>query len=87
MPQRTGRAWIRVGPRPRHHGEIIGNDPVEVPVTWEDKPDSTINPVGARVELSRTLVTLRHRALAVEGDTSHTTLPHRRSKPLVEAIE
>lgn len=66
--------------------DVYGYDIAEVPVTWEDRPGSTVDPVDAVIEFSRALVSVRHRALALEGDLLHRTLPQGSSRPLIEAM-
>ncbi|MFB6107543.1 MAG: glycosyltransferase [Haloplanus sp.] len=55
---------------------------VEVPVVWEDRPDSTVSPVGTTLRLARGLVVSRHRAKLLRNDPLHTVLDRsRQSSP------
>ncbi|WP_439025822.1 glycosyltransferase [Haloarchaeobius sp. DT45] len=60
----------------------------EVPVTWEDQPESTVSPVGTTVELAVSLVKSRHRAKRLTGDRLHSFISNRRSNsnPLVDSL-
>jgi len=49
-------------------------DVVEVPVRWEDHPESTVSTVGTTLRLARALVTSRHRARLLREDRLHTLL-------------
>jgi cellulose synthase/poly-beta-1,6-N-acetylglucosamine synthase-like glycosyltransferase len=55
---------------------------VEVPVTWEDMPDSTVSPVGTTFELGRALFRARHRARRVRGDSVHTAIASKVDSPI-----
>ncbi|MFB6127605.1 MAG: glycosyltransferase [Halolamina sp.] len=49
----------------------VGSRVAEVPVAWEDKPGSTVDPVGDAVEMLRGLVAARHRAKLLADDPVH----------------
>ncbi|WP_435335465.1 glycosyltransferase [Haloarchaeobius sp. TZWWS8] len=49
----------------------------EVPVTWEDQPDSTVSPVGTTIELGISLLRSRHRAKQLRGSTVHSLIGDR----------
>ncbi|WP_101296299.1 glycosyltransferase [Halegenticoccus soli] len=51
---------------------------VEVPVTWEDQPGSTVSPIRASIRLGRGLLTARHRAKLLRQDGLHAALDARR---------
>jgi hypothetical protein len=51
---------------------------VEVPVRWEDHPDSTVSTVDTTLRLARALVTSRHRARLLREDRLHQLLASRR---------
>jgi hypothetical protein len=55
--------------------QALGYPPVEVPVTWRDQPESTVDPVSTAVEMSRALVLARHRALRLENHRLHGVVP------------
>lgn len=59
---------------------------VEVPVVWEDHPDSTVAPVAAVIELLTALFSARHRARRMEGHPIHQGIAARREEgpPLVK---
>lgn len=65
-------------------GEAVGYDIVEVPVTWEDRPGSTVDPLKTVFDFSRALLTVRHHALSLNDHPIHSTLPQSSAKPLVE---
>ena len=50
----------------------------EVPVRWEDHPDSTVSTVGTTLRLARALATSRHRARLLREDRLHELLAARR---------
>lgn len=58
----------------------------EVPVTWEDHPDSTVAPTQAVPELLSALFSARHRARKLAGHPLHTSIASRRPErpPLVK---
>ena len=49
----------------------LGCDVTERPVVWEDQPGSTVDPVGAVVNMGRGLLAARHRARLVAEDPLH----------------
>jgi len=53
----------------------------EVPVRWEDQPDSTVSPVGTTVELGVALFVARHRAKLLRDDPLHSVIAARRNRP------
>ncbi|WP_138797053.1 glycosyltransferase [Halostella sp. PRR32] len=55
---------------------------VEVPVTWEDMPNSTVSPVGTALELGRALFRARHRARRVRGDSFHAAIARTVDDPI-----
>ncbi|MFD1512192.1 glycosyltransferase [Halomarina rubra] len=55
--------------------EALGYDLVEVPVTWCDQPNSTVDPIDAAVEMGRALVVARHRALRLQDHRFHGAFP------------
>jgi len=54
---------------------------VEVPVHWEDQPNSTVSPVGTTVELGIALLSARHRAKLIRNDRLHAAIAARREQP------
>ncbi|MCU4973354.1 glycosyltransferase [Halobacteria archaeon AArc-m2/3/4] len=59
----------------------LGYRVLEVPVTWEDDPRSTVSPIGTSIELGLSLCRSRHRAKHIRGDRVHTAIANRRSQP------
>ena len=53
----------------------------EVPVRWEDQPDSTVSPVATTVELGVALLSARHRAKLLRDDPLHSVIAARRDRP------
>ena len=51
---------------------------VEVPVTWEDHPESTVSTVGTTASLGGALFRARHRARSLREDRVHTFLDRSR---------
>jgi hypothetical protein len=51
----------------------------EVPVTWEDQPDSTVSPVSTALELARCLLRSRHRMKHLGGSSVHEAIAQRRT--------
>lgn len=60
----------------------LGYRVLEVPVTWEDDPKSTVSPIGTSIELGLSLCRSRHRAKHLRGDRIHTVIANRRSQPV-----
>ena len=54
---------------------------VEIPVTWEDQPQSTVSPVRTPLELFRALLAVRHRAKLVADHPLHSAIAARRDAP------
>ncbi len=61
----------------------------EVPVTWKDRPGSTVAPVATSLELLRALFPVRHRAKLLADHPLHSMIAARReeSPALVERLE
>ena len=59
---------------------------VEVPVAWEDHPESTVSPMQAVPELLTALFSARHRARRLAGHPLHTSIgtPRDERPPLVD---
>jgi hypothetical protein len=53
----------------------LGYPPVEVPVTWCDQPDSTVDPLRTALEMAQALVLTRHRALRLQNHRFHGAFP------------
>jgi len=53
---------------------------VEVPVEWEDRPESTVSPMGTSLELGTALFAARHRAKLLRDDPLHSAIANRRSR-------
>lgn len=54
----------------------------EIPVTWRDDPESTVDPFSTAVNMASALVSIRHRVKAMDGHPIHTTLDRvQRSSP------
>jgi len=51
-----------------------GHEIREVPVTWIDRPDSTVSTVETSLELGRSLLRARHRARRLEGSRLHEAI-------------
>jgi glycosyltransferase involved in cell wall biosynthesis len=49
----------------------LGHEVREVPVTWEDYPGSTVDPLSTALELARTLASVRHRQRTLAGSRLH----------------
>jgi hypothetical protein len=56
----------------------------EVPVTWVDRPNSTVSPLSTAGELARALVFARHRAKRIAGSRLHRALADGEERALVE---
>jgi glycosyltransferase involved in cell wall biosynthesis len=85
----TADAWARVRPYLHEPGfawdiellavaDAVDCRIVEVPVVWEDRPESTVSPVETTLRLARGLFTARHRARLVRNDRLHTLLDRSR---------
>ncbi|MWG33318.1 glycosyltransferase family 2 protein [Halomarina oriensis] len=55
--------------------QALGYSLVEVPVTWEDQPNSTVEPLGAASEMGRALFVARHRSLRLQDHRFHGAFP------------
>ena len=53
----------------------------EVPVEWEDRPGSTVDPVEDSLRMFRALLTSRHRAKQLDNDRLHAAVAARRPQP------
>jgi glycosyltransferase involved in cell wall biosynthesis len=53
----------------------------EVPVEWEDAPESTVSPIGTTVELGIALLSARHRAKLLRDDPLHSVIAATRDRP------
>lgn len=63
----------------------IGARVIEVPIEWEDKPGSTVSPVGTALSLARALVVVRHRAKRLGSSRLHDAIAeHRDETALVD---
>ena len=63
----------------------LGGRIAEVPVVWEDQPESTVDPVSDTVSMFTGLLSARHRAKAVRGNRLHELLAARFDRaPLVD---
>ncbi|WP_246988179.1 glycosyltransferase [Halorientalis marina] len=51
--------------------EAYGMEVTEVPVTWEDQPGSTVDPIRTALELGVALVSINHRMKLVSGNQFH----------------
>jgi hypothetical protein len=85
----TADAWAQVRPYLHEPGfawdiellavaDAVDCRIVEVPVVWEDRPESTVSPVETTLRLARGLFTARHRARLVRNDRLHTLLDRSR---------
>ncbi len=54
--------------------DALGGRVVEVPVEWEDQPNSTVAPVADTLRIARGLLVARHRARRLRGDRLHGAL-------------
>ncbi|WP_251344093.1 glycosyltransferase [Haloplanus halophilus] len=81
----TNDAWTRIRPHLHEPGfawdieliavaDAVGCRIVEVPVVWEDRPESTVSPVRTTLRLARGLVVSRHRARLLRNDRLHALL-------------
>ena len=62
----------------------LGGRIAEVPVVWEDQPESTVDPISDTVAMFTGLLTARHRAGVARGDQLHELLDsHGDRTPLV----
>ena len=57
---------------------------VEVPVTWEDQPGSTVSPVADALDMGRGLLVARHRARLIRDDRLHGLLDRADGVALVD---
>jgi len=53
----------------------------EVPITWEDQPGSTVEPVRTSLRMGRALVAARHRAQRIRDSRLHEAIAARREEP------
>ncbi len=52
----------------------VGRPIAEVPIVWEDHPESTVATLPTALALGRTLVLARHRAKLRAGDPLHVAV-------------
>lgn len=63
----------------------LGKTIEEVPIVWEDRPESTVSPVGDTVSMFRGLIASHHRAELIREHRIHGLLASRdERRPLVE---
>jgi glycosyltransferase involved in cell wall biosynthesis len=86
-------AWGRVRPHLHEPGfawdiellavaDAVGCRISEIPVVWEDQPNSTVSPVRTSLRLARGLVVARHRGRLLGNDPLHTLIDRgRASRP------
>jgi glycosyltransferase involved in cell wall biosynthesis len=88
----TREAWTRVRGHLHEPGfawdiellavaDAVGCRVREVPVVWEDRPDSTVEPLGTTLRLGRGLLVARHRARLLGDDPVHALLDRGESTP------
>jgi len=93
----TADAWGRIRPHLHEPGfawdiellavaDAVDCRIIEVPVVWEDRPESTVSPVRTTLRLARGLVVSRHRAKLIRNDRLHALLdrPRDSTPALVE---
>jgi glycosyltransferase involved in cell wall biosynthesis len=54
--------------------DALGYRIEEVPIEWEDRPGSTVSPVGTSLALAKALVVVRHRARRLTDHLLHSTI-------------
>ncbi len=59
----------------------------EVPVTWEDQPGSTVDPVEDTIDMGRGLLAARHRARLLRDDRFHRLLANEENTALIDRSE
>lgn len=66
--------------------DALEKEIVEVPVAWEDHPESTVAPTEAVPELLTALLSARHRARRLRGHPLHTSIASQREDkpPLID---
>lgn len=52
----------------------MGFEVTEIPISWEDRPGSTVDPIPAMAELGRALIRVRHRQRSMAGSRFHRLL-------------
>ncbi|POG53625.1 glycosyltransferase [Haloferax marisrubri] len=63
----------------------FGHRVAEVPVVWEDQPNSTVSPVDTTLKMARGLLRSRHRARTIREDRLHELIDARNDeRTLVE---
>lgn len=62
----------------------LGLTVAEIPIIWEDKPGSTVDPIDATIDMGWALLAIRHRSKAIDGHPIHTAFPQSRSPPLLD---
>lgn len=55
-------------------GAVVGNRLIEVPITWSDRPGSTVPILGTTSEFAVGLIRARHRAGCLQGKWIHLRL-------------
>jgi glycosyltransferase involved in cell wall biosynthesis len=61
----------------------LGAHVVEVPIEWEDKPGSTVSPIGDTLALARALFVVRHRAKRLGSSRLHDAIAERRDETAI----
>lgn len=53
---------------------VLGVRVVEVPIEWEDAPNSTVDPIGTSLDLARALLLVRHRSRRLADSRVHDAI-------------
>jgi glycosyltransferase involved in cell wall biosynthesis len=46
----------------------------EIPITWRDSPESTVNPFSTAISMASALISIQHQVGIIDGSTFHTTI-------------
>lgn len=90
----TATAWRKIRPHLYESGfawdievlavaRALGLDIIEVPITWRDDPESTVDPVWTTLDMLRALLVVRHRTKALGGSRLHRLTSRSGRDPLI----
>jgi len=61
--------------------DALGVEIEEVPIEWEDRPGSTVSPIGTTLSLAQALFVVRHRARRLDDHRLHSVIQTYREDP------
>lgn len=90
----TSTAWEQIRPHLYESGfawdvEVVAVaraldlEVTEVPISWQDDPESTVDPLWTTLDMFRALIAVRHRTKALRGSRIHRLARRTNQEPLI----